>query len=216
MSVTADHQAYILIWDFKMEKGTKRRPDLRVVKTKEAIKNAFKAMICEMPADKITVKELTERARIHRKTFYLHYNSIEALYEEMLKIIAEGYYEEMDRLSVPYSFKEVNRVFFTYFPTQEKYVERLMCDESYGSIINRLFAETLRHNLDRYDPYAVFNEQTRNLINVYFVTASLEMYRQWVRDGKKLSVDELAKVTGCLMDEGISGLMGSVEKDIQE
>lgn len=210
MSVTADHQAYILIWDFKMEKGTKRRPDLRVVKTKEAIKNAFKAMICEMPADKITVKELTERARIHRKTFYLHYNSIEALYEEMLKIIAEGYYEEMDRLSVPYSFKEVNRVFFTYFPTQEKYVERLMCDESYGSIINRLFAETLRHNLDRYDPYAVFNEQTRNLINVYFVTASLEMYRQWVRDGKKLSVDELAKVTGCLMDEGISGLMGSV------
>ena len=199
-----------------MEKDTGRRQDLRVVKTGEAIKNAFKAMICEMPAEKITVKELTERARIHRKTFYLHYNSIEALYEEMLKIIAEGYYEEMDRLSIPYSFKEVNRVFFTYFPAQEKYVERLMCDESYGSIINRLFAETLRHNLDRYDPYAVFNEPTRNLINVYFVTASLEMYRQWVRDGKKLPVDELAEVTGSLMDEGISGLMRSADRGVQE
>lgn len=199
-----------------MEKDTGRRQDLRVVKTGEAIKNAFKAMICEMPAEKITVKELTERARIHRKTFYLHYNSIEALYEEMLKIIAEGYYEEMDRLSIPYSFKEVNRVFFTYFPAREKYVERLMCDESYGSIINRLFAQTLRHNLDRYDPYAVFNEPTRNLINVYFVTASLEMYRQWVRDGKKLPVDELAEVTGSLMDEGISGLMRSADRGVQE
>ena len=199
-----------------MEKGTGRRQDLRVVKTGEAIKNAFKAMICEMPADIITVKELAERARIHRKTFYLHYNSIEALYEEMLKIIAEGYYEEMDRLSIPYSFKEVNRVFFTYFPAQEKNVERLMCDESYGSIINRLFAETLRHNLDRYNPYAVFNEPTRNLINVYFVTASLEMYRQWVRDGKKLPVDELVEITGSLMDEGISGLMGSVGRGVQE
>ena len=199
-----------------MEKGTGRRQDLRVVKTGEAIKNAFKAMICEMPAEKITVKELTERARIHRKTFYLHYNSIEALYEEMLKIIAEGYYEEMDRLSIPYSFKEVNRVFFTYFPAQEKYVERLMCDESYGSIINRLFSETLRHNLDRYDPYAVFNEPTRNLINVYFVTASLEMYRQWVRDRKKLPVDELTEVTGSLMDEGISGLMRSADRGVQE
>lgn len=199
-----------------MEKSARKGPDLRVVKTGEAIKNAFKAMICEMPAEKITVKELTERARIHRKTFYLHYNSIEALYEEMLKTIAEGYYEEMDRLSIPYSFKEVNRVFFTYFPAREKYVERLMCDESYGSIINRLFAETLRHNLDRYDPYAVFNEPTRNLINVYFVTASLEMYRQWVRDGKKLPVDELAEVTGSLMDEGISGLMRSADRGVQE
>ena len=199
-----------------MEKSARKGPDLRVVKTGEAIKNAFKAMICEMPAEKITVKELTERARIHRKTFYLHYNSIEVLYEEMLKTIAEGYYEEMDRLSIPYSFKEVNRVFFTYFPAQEKYVERLMCDESYGSIINRLFAETLRHNLDRYDPYAVFNEPTRNLINVYFVTASLEMYRQWVRDGKKLPVDELAEVTGSLMDEGISGLMRSADRGVQE
>ena len=199
-----------------MEKPARKGIDLRVVKTGEAIKNAFKAMICEMPADKITVKELTERARIHRKTFYMHYNSIEALYEEMLKIIAEGYYEEMDRLSVPYSFKEVNRVFFTYFPAQEKYVERLMCDESYGSIINRLFSETLRHNLDRYDPYAVFNGPTRNLINVYFVTASLEMYRQWVRDGKKLPVDELVEITGSLMDEGISGLMRSVDRGVQE
>ena len=60
------------------------------------------------------------------------------------------------------------------------------------------------------------SENLRNLINVYFVTASLEMYRQWVRDGKKLPVDELAEVTGSLMDEGISGLMRSADRGVQE
>jgi AcrR family transcriptional regulator len=61
-----------------------RHVDLRIQKTREAINNTFKKMVCEMDATKITVKELTERARIHRKTFYLHYTSIEALFEDML------------------------------------------------------------------------------------------------------------------------------------
>lgn len=58
--------------------------DLRVVKTRETIREAFRGMVCEMPAEKITVKGIADRARIHRKTFYLHYTSIEALYEDML------------------------------------------------------------------------------------------------------------------------------------
>ena len=62
-----------------------KKNDLRVQKTHEAIMNAFNAMICEMDASKITVKALTERAKVHRQTFYLHYNSLEDLYEEIMK-----------------------------------------------------------------------------------------------------------------------------------
>ncbi len=53
-----------------MEKD--RHVDLRVQKTTEAIKETYCEMVLEMDADRITVKELTDRARIHRKTFYLH------------------------------------------------------------------------------------------------------------------------------------------------
>lgn len=55
------------------------KTDLRVKKTRAAIKNAFKEMIMEMSPSEIQVKELAERAQIHRKTFYLHYTCIEAL-----------------------------------------------------------------------------------------------------------------------------------------
>ena len=70
--------------------------DLRVQKTKAAIRGAFQAMICEMPAEKITVKELAGRARIHRKTFYLHYPSIEALYQELMEEIVRVHFPDVE------------------------------------------------------------------------------------------------------------------------
>ena len=46
--------------------------DLRVVKTIEGIKAAFEELICEKNYEQITVKELCDKARINKKTFY-HY-----------------------------------------------------------------------------------------------------------------------------------------------
>lgn len=62
---------------------TKKREDLRVRKTKQAIRNAFKEMICEMDLNEITIKELTLRAQINRKTFYLHYQCLDDVMTEL-------------------------------------------------------------------------------------------------------------------------------------
>ncbi len=179
--------------------------DLRVQKTREAIKNTFKKMICEMSAEKITVKELTERAKIHRKTFYLHYTTIEALYQDIMLEIADGYYQEMEKIIPPYSFKDVNRVFFTYYAKQDKFVERLICEPSYRSFCNKLHTATLQHNLSRYNPYANISSEKQNMINTFLVVSSLELYRQWIADGKKLPLEKVIELTGILLDEGISG-----------
>ena len=47
-----------------------RKTDLRVLKTRNAIKNTFKEMVMEKDASDIQIKELAERVLIHRKTFY--------------------------------------------------------------------------------------------------------------------------------------------------
>lgn len=180
--------------------------DLRVRKTREAIKKAFKDMICEMTAEKITVKELSERARIHRKTFYLHYTSIEALYQDVMSEIADGYYAEIEKISPPYSHEQINRVFFEYYAKQERYVERLICELSYRPFCDKLHAATLRHNLERYDPYAEFTDEQRNMINMFLVVSSLELYRQWVAGGKKIPLEEVIELTGKLLEYGISGI----------
>ena len=58
--------------------------DPRAARTQAAIKEAFEQMACEADAGRITVKELAERAGINRKTFYLHFETIEALFDETL------------------------------------------------------------------------------------------------------------------------------------
>ena len=57
--------------------------DPRIVRTKEAIQKVFKQMVCEMPYEKITVKAITEGARINRNTFYLHYNCVDDVLAEI-------------------------------------------------------------------------------------------------------------------------------------
>lgn len=94
-----------------------KKQDLRVQKTLAAINRAFEEMVCTMPPQEITVKELTERAKINRKTFYLHYTCIEHVYEEAIRRLADGYIEimgntEIDNGSGAFNMKNLTQVFF--------------------------------------------------------------------------------------------------------
>ena len=185
-----------------------RKTDLRVQKTQKAIRDAFKEMVMEMDPDQITVRDLTERAAIHRKTFYLHYTCIEALFEDVLNDIAEGYFREIDKLPPDAPFPEVNRVFFTFMARQEPYVERMVCTDSYRAFSDKLFLATRVHNRSRYNPYAAYSTEEQNLINTFLCVGSVNLYRQWVADGKKLPLENLISLTNRLFESGISSIRG--------
>lgn len=57
--------------------------DLRVKKTRRAIRSAFYALLLEKPFEKITVKDITERAEINKTTFYAHYDTIYDLVDQL-------------------------------------------------------------------------------------------------------------------------------------
>ena len=57
--------------------------DIRIQKTQTAIKNAFRELRAQKSVEKITVKELCQRAQINKSTFYAHYGDIYALSEAM-------------------------------------------------------------------------------------------------------------------------------------
>ncbi|MFB4213164.1 TetR/AcrR family transcriptional regulator C-terminal domain-containing protein [Shouchella sp. JSM 1781072] len=51
-------------------------PDLRVMRTRRAIKSAFTQLLYETSLEKISVNTLANRAEINRVTFYAHYHDI--------------------------------------------------------------------------------------------------------------------------------------------
>ena len=50
--------------------------DRRITKTKKSIKETLIELLKQTPLNKISVTELTRKADISRKTFYLHYSSV--------------------------------------------------------------------------------------------------------------------------------------------
>ena len=178
--------------------------DLRVARTRKAIRDAFCEMVIEKEASRITVKELAERAGIHRKTFYLHYTTIEAIYEDVLGDISSAYYKEIDKIPKDAPFHEVNEVFFRFFAAQPPYVEKLICDPSYRDFADKLFLAAKVHNRSRYNPYAAYSEKAQNIINTFLCLGSVNVYRQWVRDGKALPLEELIALTDDLFEHGVA------------
>lgn len=63
--------------------------DLRVIRTKKLIKDAFFSLIEEQGFEGVTVKQLTERAGINRGTFYSHYVDKFELMEKCVNEIFE-------------------------------------------------------------------------------------------------------------------------------
>ncbi len=65
------------------------KTDRRVLKTRRAIEEAFERLIADTDYDKITVSAIAREANINRKTFYLHYDSVDDLIDSLAKSYAE-------------------------------------------------------------------------------------------------------------------------------
>jgi len=67
--------------------------DRRILKTRNVIKNSLTSLMKEKAFDKITIKNITEKANINRATFYLHYmdkyNLLEQSQNDILNEIKE-------------------------------------------------------------------------------------------------------------------------------
>ena len=162
-----------------------RKEDLRVRKTKQAIRKVFEEMICEMDYENITVKELTERAMINRKTFYLHYETIDALLEELQQEIADSFtsqnisYKSMDDI------RHIIRYFFEYAVKMPKLHERLLSSGSYEFVGDRINEKIMEYR-------------------AYFAPITTLLYRQWIKDGKKMPLEDLIATATRLICGGLS------------
>ena len=87
--------------------------DRRIAKTRKAIQNAYFSLLAE-DTTRITIAEIARRANIDRKTFYLHYESvddivkktcIEKLQDLNKRLELQGYYKN------PYDTDKLFKIF---------------------------------------------------------------------------------------------------------
>lgn len=113
--------------------------DLRVEKTKQNIQAAFLDLRRRKPLEKITVKELCQGARIHKSTFYAHYEDLyalsDALETEVVERVIFGLPRPEDVLEHPGRF---TRELFRSYAAQEETIQVLFSGSRSGRLVEKL------------------------------------------------------------------------------
>lgn len=184
--------------------------DLRVVKNKKHIKEAFLELIQKYDYEKITVTELAERAMINRKTFYLHYETKDALLDEIiqdgLKIMLKNtrypdlmpnkdYHlgsVENDILCILKNISSDKTLFKLLFSNNE------MQKQTKTIIKDRLISIVL-------DNYSINSHIPEDLFSLAITAVAMEMFRWWL-DQEECSEEETALIFIDLLINGFTQL----------
>ena len=179
--------------------------DLRVVKTIEGIKSAFESLICEKDYDRIRVKELCERARINKKTFYHYYETLDALLAEMQVELSTGFIDRIKDYRLPEDLDKVNREFFLYSSEQGLAYEKITCSRTYRSIRDEMVEGVNDAGWSKSEKYQKLSEFEKKLLMEFINESVLTFYRQWIEGGKEVSLEEVIDITNRIVLGGVNG-----------
>ncbi len=177
--------------------------DLRVRRTIGSIRKAFEELLYEKDYEQISVRELTERAMIKKKSFYSYYDSLDDLLQQVQDELAEEYVERVRG----YSFSDIEhltREFFLFSEEKGPFYEKITCSDTIiRTRMIRNVAKSAGLGLERLHRYS---EAERKLIGVFINSTTLSIYRQWIADGKKVPVENVIRLTSDLIKQGISSI----------
>ena len=179
--------------------------DLRVVKTIEGIKAAFEELICEKDYEKITVKELCDRARVNKKTFYHYYETLDSLLTELQTEFSASYIQRISKYSLPEELDKVNREFFIFSSQQGLAYEKITCSGTWHSVRNEMINEVNNAGWGKSAKYRELSDYEKELLMGFVNNSVLLAYRQWIEDGKKKPLDEVIEMSNRIVLGGVNG-----------
>ena len=197
-------------------KEERARPvDRRVVRTKNAIRQAFFKLVDERDYDKVTVAALAREAIIDRKTFYLHYASIDDVVDEIIRenvgrIVAvlereQGAKGERSWLDVENFFTLLSMDLAHSFVESRRRVFHLPVEELLWKVedaLTELLIEKDALGLAHLGPYLGY-------CVLFFCAGVISVYRRWLLTDSEIPLEEIAALARTAAFTGIEGVLGN-------
>ena len=152
--------------------------------------------------ESINVKDLCDKALINRRTFC----SLDELLYELQEELSNRFFEltkDYDHIS------DADKIIRVYFEiTNENPVFEVINNNTNLDYIrmqlNNKVGQKANNNFKSLEKYDIF---TRKLIITYYNTATSNLYRQWCKDGKKLSLEHVINLATALIQNGLNGII---------
>lgn len=191
--------------------------DLRVIKTKKAIKSAFLNLLEEKSYESITIQDLSKEAMINRNTFYLHYRDKEDLMEKIIDECSENLMNALHSINIKLDS---------------------FIDEDLHKIINCIF-RTIENDFDLYKTIMLNNGTQNFKINLskilynhinsgfkdsfskekkvyleYIVSGFVGTVYFWINNKSDYSIQEISKILFNIHIKNIHLLINSNNKNL--
>ena len=174
--------------------------DLRVVKTRAAIKNSLIELMSEKQLGSITVSELAKRALVNRKTFYRHYGSVAEVKAELENDVLSEFTDIMRQqntscLDIGTVFRDITALIgrrSEYYRKLMKLNPELFNQGRVKAMLRRTIEVSLR------GVGGITDKAVLEAVSGFIVSGVLSLYADWFDGGCKGSLEQITE-TACQM-----------------
>ncbi len=171
--------------------------DLRIERTKRSIINAFIELRSKKPLEKITVKELATLAFINKATFYLHYNDIYDLTEQLEN-------ETIDKIisCIPHPEymitkpRETTEMLAIAFISQNRLIDILFSDSRASILVNKIESKIKERIFATYPEYR--NDLEKEVLLTMLIQGS---FYAFLENRKNADFARLIEIVGRISEQ---------------
>ena len=183
-----------------------KKEDRRIDKTKSLIENTLIELLKEKSFNKITIKDLTERANIGRGTFYIHYSDkydmLEQIEDNIISEMKDMCEEETRNIPedtlLPSNKKAFTSLFikiYTCISNHSEIIQVLLGPNSDMSFTMKIKNFVKGFILKQVKPKLINNKIPFEYLQEIAISLHLSIITRWLKNGMKELPEELAAMS---------------------
>ncbi|KRM07092.1 hypothetical protein FC89_GL000406 [Liquorilactobacillus ghanensis DSM 18630] len=172
------------------------RIDRRITKTQRAIQQSFVDLLSHKKINQVTVADIAKKADIARSTFYLHYEDIYDLYEQITDNLLSSLTNRFDRFypikPLASSFKNLMQELINYVAEQKQLFQVLFQKDSENKLTNHL-TNLFTNRILKIEKISQYNKQAY-FETLFTVTGAINIFVNWLMQDSDTEPHELSNI----------------------
>lgn len=199
----------------------KPRLDRRIVRSRNAILSAFERLLMEKPLSDITVSAIAREANVDRKTFYVHFGTVDGLLDAIAEDVVGMIVDSVERTLASLGsdpneralgaaatfFRTVNEALCNNLVLNRQLIENIPLDD----FMARLRAPLEREIAERDLLPMGLKDELFDYYLAFLLSGIIGIYRTWALSDGSVPIERISEVANNLTLSGLSSLESRFE-----
>ncbi len=189
-------------------KEMNKKEDVRIVKTRDRLAKALFQMASRKKLRSISISELCKKAEVNRNTFYSHYESVEALIDEIESNFIADIYNQLNISEK--TTQNVTDLLISVLDVVKKNKEItsiLLSDNGDKEILNKIVYMALPSAVENWNKELHIPKEKAELLYFFVQGGIVACIGQWVKSDFKMPVREMAENLNLMVLRGQSAFL---------